>query len=169
MPVVKVYLNDYLPWLPHMPTHSVMGTAIDNDERITALRLAMSKIVRFCSSQRVAMKDEKVAQAQMETLLLGAGFDIKREHRLSAQDIPDFLISESGFSIVLEMKTRCQRMKILRQLERYSKHQSVDGIILLSATAIAIPPQISDTPAIFASMGRGGCDEYLWQVDPDRQ
>ncbi|MBF6043316.1 hypothetical protein P5706_35835 [Pseudomonas sp. ChxA] len=115
----------------------------------------MSKIVRFCSSQRVAMKDEKVAQAQMETLLLGAGFDIKREHRLSAQDIPDFLISESGFSIVLEMKTRCQRMKILRQLERYSKHQSVDGIILLSATAIAIPPQISDTPAIFASMGRG--------------
>lgn len=115
----------------------------------------MSKIVRFCSSQRVAMKDEKVAQAQIETLLHNAGFDVKREHRLSAQDIPDFLISESGFSIILEMKTRCQRMKILRQLERYSKHQSVDGIILFSATAITIPPLLSDTPAIFASMGRG--------------
>lgn len=138
-----------------MTPHSVVATAIDNDERDSALRSAMSKIVRFCSSQRVAMKDEKLAQAQMGTLLLGAGFAIEREHRLSAQDIPDFLISESGFSIVLEMKTRCQRMKIFRQLERYSMHENVDGIILLSATAIAIPPLIGVTPALFASMGRG--------------
>lgn len=138
-----------------MTAHFVVGTPIDNDERNAALRAAMSKIVRFCSNQRVAMKEEKVAQAQMETLLLAAGFDIKREHRLSALDIPDFLIVDSGFSIVLELKTRCQRMKIFRQLERYSKHENVDGIILLSATAIIIPAVIGETPALFASMGRG--------------
>lgn len=123
-------------------------------ERTAAIRSAMAKIARFCSSQRVEMRDEKMAQSQLEKFLLTAGYVFEREHRLSAKDIPDYLITEDGFSIVVEMKTRAQRMKIYRQLERYSKHSSVDGIILLSGTAMEIPNLIGDKPAVYASMGR---------------
>lgn len=119
------------------------------------LLTAMTKISRFCSTQRVEMKDEKVAQEAMETALTDAGYEFKREHRLSGKDIPDFLIIESGYSIVLEMKTRAQRMQIYRQLERYSKHQAVDGLILLSGTAMGLPEHINGKPAVFASLGRG--------------
>ncbi|MBM5458570.1 hypothetical protein H8F21_13455 [Pseudomonas sp. P66] len=115
----------------------------------------MAKVAHFCSHQRVETRDEKFAQTQMETLLTGSGFTVKREHRLSDADIPDFLISEGGFSIVLEMKTRAKRMQIYRQLERYSKHEGFDGIVLLSGTAMQIPPMIGDKPALFASLGRG--------------
>lgn len=114
----------------------------------------MSKIAKFCSGQRIEMRDEKMAQSQLADHLLAAGFDIEREHRLSAQDIPDFVISQDGFSIILEMKTRAQRMKIFRQLERYSKHASIHGIILLSGTAMHVPDLIGDKPALYASMGR---------------
>lgn len=128
--------------------------AVCNDERIVAIRQAMTKIARFCCLQRVEPRDEKLAQAQMETLLTGSGFTLEREHRLSSADIPDFLINEGGFSIVLEMKTRAQRMKIYKQLERYSKHDSIDGIVLLSGTAMTLPSSIGNKPALFASLGR---------------
>lgn len=129
--------------------------AVDSPcERTADIRTAMARIARFCSGQRVEMRDEKMAQSQMERLLTGAEFVFKREYRLSAQDIPDFLITEGGFSIVVEMKTRATRMKIYRQLERYSKHSNVDGIILLSGTAMGVPDLIGDKPAMYASMGR---------------
>ncbi len=133
-----------------LPNDAVNGSC----ERAAAIRSAMATIARFCSGQRVEMRDEKVAQAQLESLLQTAGFEFKREHRLSANDIPDFLITQGGFSIIVEMKTRAQRMKIYRQLERYAQHPTVDGIILLSGTAMVIPELIGDKPALYASMGR---------------
>lgn len=134
---------------------TVEATGNSPDAGPSDLLTAMTKISRFCSTQRVEMKDEKVAQEAMETALTGAGYEFKREHRLSGKDIPDFLITESGYSIVLEMKTRAQRMQIYRQLERYSKHQAVDGLILLSGTAMGLPEHINGKPAVFASLGRG--------------
>ncbi|QIZ23084.1 Hypothetical protein (plasmid) [Pseudomonas putida] len=148
-----MYWDDQQPWYSIMTAAPV--ETVCNDERIFAIRRSMLKIAEFCSRQRVEPRDEKLAQAQMEALLTGSGFTLKREHRLSSDDIPDFLINEGGFSIVLEMKTRAQRMKIYRQLERYSKHESIDGILLVSGTAMALPSMIGSKPALFASLGRG--------------
>lgn len=120
----------------------------------TEIRIALNRLVQFCEKQRLAMKDEKIAQQQMEERLLAAGYSFQREHRLSPNDIPDFLISiPDGWSIVLEMKTRAKRMQVYRQLERYSLHENVHGILLLSATAMILPEEINGKPAARASMG----------------
>lgn len=118
------------------------------------VRIALNRLVQFCERQRLEMKNEKLAQQQMDERLLAAGYSFQREHRLSPSDIPDFLVTtQDGWSIVLEMKTRARRMQIFRQLERYALHENVHGIVLLSATAMILPAEINGKPAARASMG----------------
>lgn len=127
----------------------------DLEVRLAGIRSAMAKIVMFCGQQRVDASQEKVAQAAVEVALKAGGFDFKREHSLGPKDKPDFLIIQDGFNIVVEMKTRAQRVKIFKQIERYTTHDTVDGVILLSGTAMGLPESINGKPALFASLGQG--------------
>lgn len=120
-----------------------------------AIRAAMAKIATFCVQQRVDVSQEKVAQAGVEVALKAGGFEFKREYSLGPKDKPDFMIIQDGYNIVVEMKTRAQRIKIFKQIERYTTHDSVDGVILLSGTAMGLPESINGKPALFASLGRG--------------
>ncbi|NMY13547.1 hypothetical protein HBO38_35065 [Pseudomonas veronii] len=115
----------------------------------------MAKIANFCVQQRVDVSQEKVAQAGVEVALKAGGFEFKREYSLGPKDKPDFMIIQDGYNIVVEMKTRAQRIKIFKQIERYTTHDSVDGVILLSGTAMGLPESINGKPALFASLGRG--------------
>lgn len=128
---------------------------VTSEARLAAIRITMSTIASFCVQQRFDVSQEKVAQAGMEVALETGGFDFKREHALGPKDKPDFLIIRDGFNIVVEMKTRAQRVKIFKQIERYAKHDSVDGVVLLSRTAMGLPDIINGKPALFASLGQG--------------
>ncbi|WAT32214.1 hypothetical protein [Pseudomonas sp. GXZC] len=126
-----------------------------NDDHDCSVQRALSRLSDFCSKQRLNMALEKLAQADLETNLLQGGFKFKREQELSKRDKPDFLVSIDGHTIVLELKTRAQRKAIYRQLERYAQHASVDGLLLMTGTAMGLPPHINNKPSRVVSMGGG--------------
>ncbi|WP_155985653.1 hypothetical protein [Paenibacillus gorillae] len=94
---------------------------------------------------------EKQMQNNVEQFLNERNIPYEREKRLDDKDIPDFLID----GIVLEVKTKCSNKAIYRQLERYSRHENVTGLLLLTGTSMHLPPTINDKPALIAPLGMG--------------
>ena len=105
--------------------------------------------------QRFSTSQEKLTQMEVERFLASEGVIYEREKHLSDRDIPDFLIQTQFGSVVLEVKTRCPRKAIYRQLERYAGHQVVNGLILLTGTSMGLPPKINGKPSIVVSLGAG--------------
>ena len=116
---------------------------------------AISHLVAWLENQRLDTTVEKRTQASLERCLVQSGFVFEREKRLSGSDIVDFIIDIDGFSIAVEIKTKAVRKQIYRQLERYTQHDSVDGIVLLTGTAINLPNPINEKPSAVASLGAG--------------
>lgn len=116
---------------------------------------ALARLGDFCSRLRLDMALEKRAQADLETALQAAGLEFEREKALSKDDIPDFLVRVEGITVALELKTRAQRKAIFRQLERYAGHAVVDCLLLMTGTAMGLPPTINGKPAAVVSMGGG--------------
>ena len=78
------------------------------------------------------------------------GLETSREHRLSLNDIPDFVIE----GVVVEVKNKGQRTAIYRQLQRYSTHPELKGIVLVTSKSILLPPSINGLPTRVASLSR---------------
>lgn len=131
-----------------------MVDSVDLEAPAAPIRSTMAAIASFCVQQRVDVTQEISAQIAIEQALIAGGFEFHREHFLSKRDKPDFLIIKDGFSIVLEMKTKANRMATYKQLERYASHEEVHGLILLSGTAMGLPAEINGKPAQVVSLGR---------------
>nr|WP_298685305.1 hypothetical protein [uncultured Dongia sp.] len=101
--------------------------------------------------RRLNLSDEKVTQGEIAQYLDMADVRYSREHRLGDGEIVDFLVADH---IALEVKLRCPRKKILRQLARYAVYADVHMLILASNTAIALPDQIQRKPVIGISLGK---------------
>lgn len=108
------------------------------------------QISGLVESTRCNLSDEKKTQAQLELAFVQAGFTVSREHRLSAQDIADFVID----GVAVEVKIKGQRQAIFRQLERYAAHDEVQSILLVTAVSMQLPDTINGKPARVASLGR---------------
>lgn len=81
----------------------------------------------------------------------------EREPRLSARDRPDFMVQLDGAfrTVAIEVKASRQRAPaILAQLGRYAEHDEVEGLILLTNTAINLPMVVGGKPAWQVSLGR---------------
>ncbi|MCG7589715.1 MULTISPECIES: hypothetical protein [unclassified Halomonas] len=115
----------------------------------------LEAIAEFLQGVRIDSATEKQAQADLEQALSDAGWNFSREHRLSGSDIPDFLVQSNQSSIVIELKTRAQRKRIYRQLERYAQHDQVHALVLMTGTAMQLPSEINGKPACVASLGAG--------------
>lgn len=98
------------------------------------------------------VSSESALQDDIETRLLQHGVDFQREHRLGPADRPDFLVVGG---IVIEAKARCSRRVIYRQLQRYAMHDTVTAIVLVTGTAMGLPPTLGDKPLFYVSLGRG--------------
>lgn len=116
----------------------------------TAHDALMVRLIRLIETHRCPLTDEKLTQAALETMFLDAGLDVKREHRLSKSDIPDFYID----GIVVEVKIKGARAAIGRQLQRYATHETVTGVLLATAVSVVLPSVINGKPARAASLGR---------------
>lgn len=112
-------------------------------------------LLEWLSKQRLDATVEKKAQKQLEDYLRDSGFLFVREKRLSDSDIVDFLLTLDGFTIALELKSKAQRMRVFRQLERYAVYDNVDAVVLLTATAMQLPKFIEGKPAFVSSIGTG--------------
>lgn len=102
---------------------------------------------------RFDLSNEKTCQEEVEAHLCEAYPDwrINREHRLSARDVPDFLIQ--GVAVEVKMNAASPRA-IIRQLERYAAHDKVRSLILLSNRAVVLPAEINGKPVDGVSLGR---------------
>lgn len=115
----------------------------------------LDTLLEFLSSLRLDAAQEKRAQLQLDEALEKAGWSYEREHRLSSRDIVDFFVDVDGQKVALELKTRAQRKRIYRQVERYAQHETVAAVILLTGTAMQLPETINHKPAYVVSLGAG--------------
>lgn len=122
---------------------------------LLSLPVSLDPICRLLASGRFDLTTEKAAQVDIHGLLIAMlppGFDVEREARLSAGDIPDFLIAGQ---VVVEIKiSRSSNVDTLRQLVRYAAHDKVRSLILASNRAVGVPREINGKPARFVSLGR---------------
>jgi hypothetical protein len=112
----------------------------------------MEMIVRLIQSNRFPLNDEKRTQVEIGNVLTAANVEFEREFRLSAKDIPDFLVAGG---VAVEAKIKGQRRAIFRQLERYTEHECVQGIVLVTSVSMHLPPTINGKPACVASLSVG--------------
>lgn len=111
----------------------------------------MHTIAAALTSARFSLDDEKTCQAEIEEHLRPLFPTLRREPRLSARDIPDFMIG--GVAIEVKMN-RATPAAIEGQLTRYARHREVDGLILLTNRAIILPREILGAPVHVVSLGR---------------
>lgn len=111
-------------------------------------------IISLLQSGRFDLSTEKALQRDIETLLAQRNLPFKREHRLSPEDVPDFIV-EPGVVIECKIRGRHAKMAIYKQLQRYAQHEGVLSIILASNVSMGLPPAIGSTPIYAASLSRG--------------
>lgn len=87
---------------------------------------------------------EQVLQDGIEQALKEAGVSYTREHRLSAEDRPDFMIG----GVAVEVKIQGGAAKALRQVSRYLEHPEVTAVILVGTPAWVrqLPGQLHGKP-----------------------
>ena len=129
-----------------------------------------ASLVRLLSRTRVDLSSEKVMQSGIGVALASAGIPFAREHRLSIEDIPDFLIPTPevhtpcpralGRWIAVECKLKRRgggprKIDIYRQIERYVRYPEVAAIILASNLSMGLPAEIGGKPVYAASLSKG--------------
>ncbi len=123
-------------WQMKLPVGS--GTAVD--------------VVHHLQRTRLPSSTEAALQRGIEEALTAGGFGFEREKRLAAGERIDFLVVGG---IGIEAKTRCPKRSIYRQLERYARHDAVTALILVTGTALGLPPLLKGKPVYLVSIGRG--------------
>lgn len=112
---------------------------------------AMDAIVAVLSRARLRLTEETATQESIEAALRNAGIECTREVRLSASDIIDVMAGRIG----IEIKVKGSPTAIFRQIERYAKHDEIDGLILATNKAMRLPPAINGKPCRVISLGMG--------------
>lgn len=92
---------------------------------------------------------EAIGQALAEN-----GIPFERHPRLSAQDIPDFMIPPG---ICLEIKIKGSQASVLRQIHRYAQQPQVEAIILASTkNRHEMPPELNGKRVVGIALNGGG-------------
>lgn len=128
-----------------LPTH-VLASA--------DLEFQAGQIVGIVHRYRIDLSTEKRTQSNIADALTAEGLEFEREPKLSAGDIPDFLMTATGLAVEVKIKGARKR-SVLRQLERYASHERVRGLLLITNLSMGLPSVISAKPAWYASLGRG--------------
>lgn len=114
------------------------------------------QLVALIGRHRLPLHDEKATQGALESLLLERNIAFEREKRLGAGDRVDFFVApdSSGGGIAVELKLRAPRRGIYKQLKRYAGYPAVRALVLVTATAMGLPPEIQGKPSYYVSLGR---------------
>ncbi|WPE19887.1 hypothetical protein [Shinella zoogloeoides] len=110
----------------------------------------LQNILRLLRSRRFSLTDEKKLQAEIEEVLTAAGVDHKREHRLDAGSIIDFMIGATG----VEVKIKGSKLNIFRQLERYAEFDAVECLVLVSNVPTGMPEHIDGKPVHLVNLAK---------------
>lgn len=109
------------------------------------------EITALLRATRLQSSSELMLQNSIGTALGAAGIPFEAEARLSAGSRIDFLCCGS---IGIEAKAKYPKRAIYRQLARYARHDSIQTLILVTGTAMALPAEIEGKPVFYVSLGR---------------
>ena len=103
---------------------------------------------------RFDLSDEVRLHGEMEAVLASVpGAAVSREVVIGARCRIDFTVVRGGVTVGVEVKRVAQRGSILKQINRYAETGRLDGLVLVSATAIAAPDRLSGVPLSVLSLG----------------
>ena len=126
---------------------------IDEIPAQTGVETLCADVIRLIHESRLDLSDEKRLQADLATVLAKNDLAFEREKRLSAWDIPDFLV---GGTVAVECKLRgARKIEVFQQLRRYAEHDEVRALVLVSNVAMGLPPEINGKPVYAARLSRG--------------
>jgi hypothetical protein len=94
---------------------------------------------------------EAFLQQSIAGVLEAAGVAFESEVRLGPANRIDFL---AAGGIGIEAKVRYPKRAIYRQLQRYAEVEQITALILVTATALGVPPAINGKPIFYVSIGR---------------
>ncbi|MEZ0262041.1 MAG: hypothetical protein ACAH80_13615 [Alphaproteobacteria bacterium] len=113
--------------------------------------MKVEKLLPIIRSARLDLSNEKRAQEGLAEVFDVCLVAFRREVRLSAGDIPDFMVGD----VAVELKLKgARKMDIYRQLCRYAKHDCVKHIVLATNVTMGLPPQLEGKPVYFISLGQ---------------
>lgn len=116
----------------------------------------MDRITDALSSVRMpAQPEEYDIHAAVAEALTGAGLDYIHEYRLGPRCRIDFAVGRVGIEV---KKGRPATAQLVRQLRRYLETDALDGIIVVTQRATALPDTICGKPVCQVSLNR------LWGV-----
>lgn len=112
---------------------------------------AAEAIAAHISRHRFVYRDERQLQDGLAELL-EADHVVEREVRLNARDRLDLLVDGT---LCIETKIAGTPSSVLRQVERYAQHPSVEAILLVtSRVRHSIPRTVNGKPVVVAMLGR---------------
>lgn len=91
--------------------------------------------------------NESVCQEQIEMHLKKLGATFYREYTLGEFGVIDFYFPNTGIGLEVKASKNWNRTKVFRQCERYCKSEEINGLLLATARAQALPDLIEDKPA----------------------
>jgi len=120
----------------------------------TACATTLADLTTIIAAGRFDLTTEAATQRDIEVVLLGVFplSAVSREHRLGPADRPDFLVDGRW---VIEVKgPRHRSLAVHRQLARYAAYPQVEGVLLATSRAMAMPPSIGGKPVRVLNLGR---------------
>ena len=131
---------------------------------MTTLADRMAEIVAIAATRPLAVTDEARLSASFRTALEASSLvraDFERGRRIESEITlkcgavalgrVDFLWA----GIAIELKRQGTPLSIARRLRRYAHSPRVDGLVLVTARAMALPEHINGRPALVAHIGEG--------------
>lgn len=124
---------------------------------VWAPQALLGVVVDALANRRFPLEDEKGLQNAMLAVLAhrfpGA---VKREVRIAAGDLIDFLVHVPGRAggIGIEVKIKGERGAIARQVARYAASPLVDAVVLATLRPMVLPATVAGKPAVVVDLGR---------------
>lgn len=115
-----------------------------------------SPIVAALASVRTpAQPEEYDIHAAVARALAAAGLAFEHEYRLGPRCRIDFRVGRVGIEV---KKGRPPASRLAKQLRRYLASDALDGVIVVTQRATAVPKEICGKPVVLVSLNR------LWGV-----
>lgn len=114
---------------------------------------AVTDLARYLHLGRYRLGNEALLQSDVEARLQAQHIPFVREKILGPADRVDFLVDGH---IALELKIKCNRRHMLRQLERYAAHDCIDSLVLMTVSATGMPAEICGKPLFVVKLGLSG-------------
>lgn len=115
------------------------------------LGLTPEIVTRLLRQTPLPVSTESAMQDAIEQRLKDFQIPFTREVRLGSTNRIDFMV-QGGIGI--EVKTRCPRRQIHRQLARYAEHPDVTSLILVTGTFTGLPETLNEKPVFLVSSAR---------------